>query len=107
MLKLIDGPCAGTYLVQRAPVYLRAVLDNVTGETDVLDQIDDLPKLTESIFVYRLQGEAGWMHLNGPKIKGFYATGEYKYLGLEVDGEQFRSTEKWQEWALNQPQEII
>ncbi len=44
MLTLVDGPCKGTYLVKRAPIYLRAVKDIEDGiKMDVLDQIEDRP----------------------------------------------------------------
>jgi len=36
MMKLLDGPAAGTYMCKRAPLYLRAVV-NDKGGTDVLD----------------------------------------------------------------------
>ena len=104
MLNLIDGPCKGTYLVKRAPVFLRAVKgkDNA-GNTDVLDQVEDTPSSAESVYVYQLQGEAGWIHLlRSPRSRsGFYATGEYKYL-LDVDGEALRDNSTWQEWVTTQ-----
>jgi hypothetical protein len=35
MIKLKDGPCAGPYMVKRAPIFLRAVSDTVQGLTKV------------------------------------------------------------------------
>jgi len=101
MLNLIDGPCKGTYLAKRAPVFLRAVKgkDNA-GNTDVLDQVEDTPSNAESVYVYHLQGEAGWIHLKmSPRSRsGSYALGEYKYLP-DVDGEALRDNTAWQGWA--------
>jgi hypothetical protein len=99
MLQLIDGPCQGTFLVKRAPVFLRAVLAP-GGEADVLDQIDDTPKAREKIYVYIIEGEAGWIHISrSPRSQsGFYATGQYRYLP-DVDGEKLRDNKTWQAWA--------
>lgn len=100
MIRLIDGPVAGTYMVKRAPLFLRAVEDTVTGGKDVLDQLDDEPKATEQVFVYKLQGEAGWVHLNfGGGKGGYYATGKYKYL---EDGQALRETEAWRRYCVSQ-----
>lgn len=100
MLQLKDGPCKGIYYCKRAPTYLRAVKgkDNA-GNTDVLDLIDDTPNSGETVYVYHLDGEPGWIHIHGTKIHGFYATGTYYYMP-EVNGETLRDNAKWQEWAL-------
>ena len=45
-LNLLDGPAIGTYMCQRAPVYLRAVV-GTDGKADVLDQWEDTPEPTE------------------------------------------------------------
>jgi hypothetical protein len=100
MLQLLDGPCQGTYLCKRSPVYLRAVIDD-KGEKDVLDQIEDTPRDLETIYVYKRDGAAGWIHLNGTKVHGYYAMGSYNHLP-EVDGETLRDNDKWQEWAVAQ-----
>lgn len=98
MLKLVDGPCEGTYMCKRAPVFLRAVKDK-GGPTDVLDLIGDTPKANESVYVYQLEGEPGIVHLNfGGGKGGFYALGTYRYLP-DVDGEKLRHNAVWQKWA--------
>lgn len=118
MLSLVDGPCKGTFMVRRAPVFLRAVAKTVLlprerddeegqirtdlGEADVLDQLDDTPADNEQVFVYQRQGQAGWVHLKGDKkVTGFYATGQYKYRP-DVEGGQLRDNKKWQEWVIQQ-----
>ena len=53
MMVLKDGPAKGAYAVCRAPYHLRAVVDETTGDTDVLDQLGDFPKRSEQIHVYR------------------------------------------------------
>lgn len=97
MLQLVDGPCKGTYLVKRAPLFLRAVL-NKEGKADVLDQIEDTPEKSEGVYVYQLEGNAGWVHLHGTKVHGFYAMGTYHHLS-DVDGESLRDNAAWQAWA--------
>lgn len=106
MLQLIDGPCKGSYMCKRAPVFLRAVKgkDNA-GNTDVLDQVDDKPSDAEKVYVYELQGEASIVHLNfGGGRGGFYAMASYHYLP-DVDGERLRDNAAWQEWAITKNNE--
>lgn len=101
MLTLIDGPCKGTYMCKRAPVFLRAVkgLDNA-GNCDCLDQLNDKPNSGEKVYVYERQGEAGTVHLYyGGNKGGWYALASYHHLA-DVDGEQLRDNATWQEWAL-------
>lgn len=101
MLNLYDGPCEGDYLVKRAPPFLRAVVDQKTGAKDVLDQMEDVPKKTEKVYVYKLQGEAGQVHIHGKGINGWYATGNYLFLS-NVDGEALRANNAWQEWVITE-----
>ena len=122
MLSLLDGPCKGTFMVKRAPLFLRAVAKPVLlprerdaeegqirtdfGECDVLDQLNDTPADGEQVFVYQLQGKAGSFHIHargkdGKALSGWYAMGEYKYLP-DVDGEQLRDNVKWQAWVIQQ-----
>ena len=103
MLQLLDGPCEGTYLCKRAPVFIRAVKgkDNA-GNTDVLDLVEDTPTSGESVYVYQLQGDAGTVHLNfGGGKGGWYMMGTYRYLP-DVDGEMLRENGQWQIWAKSQ-----
>ena len=104
MLNLLDGPAQGNYMVKRAPLHLRAVVTDVAGATvaDVLDQLTDTPAPTERVHVYKLQGAAGFVHLNmggSKKGSGLYATGVYKHLP-DVDGEALRDTAAWREWCI-------
>ena len=57
MMKLLDGPAAGTYMCKRAPLYLRAVV-NDKGGTDALDMPSDTPTDLESIH-HDAGGEGG------------------------------------------------
>jgi hypothetical protein len=107
MLQLRDGPCKGTFMVRRAPLFLRAVLRaqlvEGEGQTDVLDQLEDTPAADEKVFVYHRQGEAGAFHIlargkDGKALSGWYATGQYKHLP-DVDGEQLRDNGRWRVWV--------
>ena len=101
MIKLTDGPAAGSYAVKRAPLYLRAVV--LDSEKDVLDRIEDTPHELEAVYVYKRDGEAGAVHLNfgGGKSRartGFYATGVYRHLP-DVDGKTVRESTAWRAWV--------
>ncbi len=100
MITLVGGPVAGIYEVKRAPLFLRGVVDTVTKEIDVLNELADEPKPTEKVFVYKRQGEVTPVHLNfGGGKGGFYAMAEYRFLD-DIDGELFRATEPWRTWCI-------
>ena len=102
MLKLLDGPAQGAYMVKRAPLFLRAVV-SAGGAQDVLDQLEDTPAPSEEVYVYKRQGSAGTVHLNlgHRKGTGFYAMGEYRHVP-DADGEALRKTEAWRQWCIAQ-----
>ncbi len=106
MLNLIDGPCMGIFMVKRAPKYLRAVV-NTKGKTDVLDQIEDTPGEDEIVYVYRLEGSNGIVHIHGkPSVCGWYALGQYHWMP-EVNGQELRDNTAWQKWALANDKESV
>ena len=87
-------------MVKRAPFYLRGV----TSEhgSDVLDQLDDSPSEDEKVYVYRLVGKVGHVHINrGRHGSGFYVAADYEYLP-DVDGELLRDNQEWQKWAARE-----
>jgi hypothetical protein len=109
MLTLLDGPAKeagiGTLFCQRAPLFLRVVVDT-EGKWDALDQIDDEPDDGERIYVYRREGEAGCCHVrrfvHGRNASGFFATGNYRYQVDQPEDSIVRSRSRWQEWCLMQ-----
>lgn len=101
MITLRGGPAEGTYLVRRAPLYLRAVVD-ANGTKDVLDELSDIASPAESISVYRLVGKVGNVHVRTSKGAGFYALAEYEHLA-DIDGEALRRNDDWAAWAGSQP----
>lgn len=110
MLTLNDGPAKGSYLVKRAPMYLRAVV-NINGKADVLDQLDDSPRPRERVYVYHLVTGVGSVHLHmsgsARRASGFYVMAGYEYMP-DVDGEAVRYTAAWQAWVREQlPTETV
>ena len=106
MIKLVDGPAEGAYAVKRAPLYLRAVVNPDTHAKDVLDQLSDSPDDHEDVWVYKLDGEAGTVHLNfgsgrDGQRTGFYATGDYHHVNDAV-GADLRDTGAWRRWCAAQ-----
>lgn len=100
MMRLLDGPCAGTYMVKSAPAFLRAT-KTPAGKTDVLNLPNDTAAANESIFVYQRIGEATQVHLNLRRAgSGFYASAEYRWLD-DVDGEELRSNAAWNAWLVD------
>jgi hypothetical protein len=89
-------------MVKRAPVFLRAV-KNGKGETDVLDQLDDMPKKTEKIYIYKRVGGFTDIHvLMSPRSKsGWYVLANYNWI-QEIDGEQYRDNATWQLWVADE-----
>lgn len=103
MMILEDGPCKGPYMVNRAPDYLRAVI-NAEGKKDVLDQLSDTPAAGEAIHVYqRRPGPVGTasVMLANPRRCVVTVMAEYVHLP-DVDGEAFRETAAWRAWASEQ-----
>jgi hypothetical protein len=104
MITLIGGPAAGTYTVKRAPLYLRAVVDKVTNDKDVLNELADEPSANEAVSVYKLEGDATPIHLKlsgtAKAASGFYMLGKYKHLA-DVDGETLRETAAWRQWVAD------
>lgn len=96
MSKFLDGPAAGSALMlRRAPVFLRAVIDESTGKVDALDQMDDTPGPSERVHVYRRVGEP--IHAC-VRPGGCYELGDYRHVP-DVDERLVRVTEDWRRWV--------
>ncbi|HEX8914395.1 MAG TPA: hypothetical protein VF796_18755 [Humisphaera sp.] len=69
MITFTDGPAAGVELsLARQPLLLR-VVRSAGGEWDALDQLDDVARPRERIFLYRLTAPAqfhGWIDFRTP-----------------------------------------
>lgn len=100
MTRFIDGPAQGKVLMlRRAPVYLRVVRDDSSGEIDALDQLDDTPKDYESLFAYQLVERPGMAFIDGPKCRGRYAVAEYTMVLSPPSDAEMRDTTAWGVWT--------
>jgi hypothetical protein len=98
MLKLKGGPAEGTYLVKRAPQFLRGVV-NAGGLKDVLDQPGDKPEEGETVAVYQRIGEISHIHLRmaDRRKTGFYVCAEYVWMP-DVEAGTVKRTSDWEAW---------
>jgi hypothetical protein len=101
MTRLLDGPAAGqVLLLQRAPVFLRVVLDSA-GKVDALDLVSDEPDDAETIFVYRIvPNTRKAAHINFGRCgrTGWYRGGDYR-LTTQPGDEVMRRRDAWQAWT--------
>ncbi len=114
MIRLLDGPAAGSELsLRRAPLYLRVVID-AAGKVDALDMLDDKPQPGETVHVYRgerdtlfalrddificVRGPGGLQQAGGAK-------GDFHHLD-GVDGEQLRDTAAWRAWVHQEVENV-
>jgi hypothetical protein len=100
---LLQGGTAGTRALSfaRNPAYLRVVVDQ-DGSVDALDQIEDTPKPTEKIYVYR-QGEQIFVCGRGTAPT---QNPTFFYFPVPLDAqtlESFRDNEVWRAWCMSQP----
>lgn len=106
-MTLRDGPAAGSYMVKRAPIYLRGVVAQGHGnKRDVLDQLEDTPRPHERVYVYKRDERepVSSVHINRGRRdggSGFTVMCSYDWLP-DVDGERLRDNEAWRAWCLEQ-----
>jgi len=103
MITFHDGPASGSCLdLRRAPVFLRVVIDD-DGTIDALDQLDDAPKATEQIYVYRLDGPPGQGFLcsRGKGCRTFVVA-DYRFWCKQPRDSEARTNAAWREWAALQ-----
>lgn len=98
-----QGPADGKILVlSRAPKFLRVVVDK-GGKIDALDQLDDQPKITESIHVYQLEGEVGRCHIltrgKGGHGSGWRVIAKYRFFPDQPADSEIRKTAAWRDWT--------
>ncbi|MEM1207731.1 MAG: hypothetical protein AAGI54_00560 [Planctomycetota bacterium] len=114
MITFLDGPAADiTLVLQRAPVFLRAVVTK-RGEWDALDLPDDEPKAGEQIHIYVRQGTpiVGFIdYRTGPKggrrAGHPFASAEYRYAAEQPPDGVARDTKRWQAWCLQASRETL
>lgn len=112
MIEFLDGPAAGQSLpLRRAPKLLRVVRSR-SGEWDALDQLEDEPKLSEQIFVYRRRDDlpiSRYHLLCGRRAKratGWYWRASYSVIDPQPGEHDIRVTAAWRAWAEQQIAEV-
>jgi hypothetical protein len=102
LVQFSDGPAEGKVLhLRRAPWLLRVVMEG--GSVDALDQLDDAPKPSESIHVYRrIRQFSNAIYCT--RGKGCHHVVAYSYLlhELQPDDAAARDKQKWQAWCETQ-----
>lgn len=88
-----------TLLLRRSPEFLRVVFDG--KKWDALDCPGDQPKTTEKIFVYRLVGERGSVHIRGCRggPSGFFRQATYITHPNAPEESVLRSQRLWDKWC--------
>lgn len=99
MTRFEDGPAEGLSLIlKRAPKFLRAV-KNREGTWDALDQLDDAPEVDEQLFAYERHGGEIRGFIDGPKFRGMFAGGVYRFVAEQPDDIVMRDTDAWRAWC--------
>jgi hypothetical protein len=101
MIKLIDGPAAGTVLMlKRGPMFLRAVV-NSKGQWDALDQPEETVASGEVPHCYVASDQIGMCHIRSGKrgVSGFYAMGNYRLAAKQPSVEVMSDNAKWRAWC--------
>jgi len=104
MVEILDGPAEGESLsLRRSPLFLRVVRSR-TGHWDGLDQLDDQPKATETIFVYLRHTQDTPIHFKMQRRSesGWYARATYKLFSVQPADCDARDKFRWQEWCVEQ-----
>lgn len=108
MITFKQGPADGKSLnLQRVPIYLRVVVDDA-GAIDALDQIDDSPRPSETVYAYKLLEHRGTAHIDGrdPKTGKRYGKwiqiASYQLCEDQPTPEESRDTTAWQSWVMTQ-----
>jgi len=100
----VDGPAAGaTLMLTRAPLFLRAVVE-FGSEWDALDQLQDRPKATERICVYRRDGAPGRIHIKRDRRHGgcgWFTVARYRVVEPQPDDATLRDQARFEVWAIN------
>ena len=112
MIRFIDGPVAGAVLsLRRTPVMLR-VVEGRDDIIDALDELDDDPKPSETIYVYMLASVPQTVHIDRGEINGrhvgeWHTTAEYTVWPQQPTDDQMRTTDAWRAWVESQRPQIM
>jgi hypothetical protein len=104
MIRFHDGPAAGTFLLlRRAPLFLRAVENMLSGEWNALDQPGDRPSPAEHVVLYRRHGPPGvaWICDGGRGGRwGRQAiSAEYRLVDPQPPDDLLRDQARYEQWC--------
>lgn len=104
MTTFLDGPAAGqTLMLRRAPMFLRVTAAH--GAFDALDQLEDKPRPEEYVYVYKITGNPGRVHINrGKQGSGWYTMAEYKIVPVQPGQDVLKHADNWHNWVMSQPE---
>ena len=109
MTTFLDGPAEGKRLaLQRAPVFLRAVIDQ-DGTVDALDLLEDEPKGTETVYVYhRVPGtvSSAIVCARGHGCRSM-ADAEYRLHDPQPPGATARDNALWADWTRREHERMM
>jgi len=109
MTTFLDGPAEGKRLaLQRAPVFLRAVIDQ-DGAVDALDLLEDEPKGTETVYVYyRDPGSLSraFVCSRGHPCR-LMESAEYRLYDPQPPGATARDNEAWADWTRREYEQMM
>lgn len=108
MIRFLDGPAVGVTLVlRRTPIFLRVVRGR-GGKWDGLDQPDDDPGPTETVYVYALhEHQGGWWWKCQPASEGgWLPNAAYRFFAEQPTDEIVRDGARWREWAEEQRERL-
>ncbi len=100
------GSLRGPLSLERAPKYLRFVLQGSKWETlDALDQPDDAPADGEKCYA-AIQVDSSNVHVdgyrNGKRFGEWHKTATYKLVEDQPTQEQMADYEQWKAWCMDQ-----
>lgn len=84
-------------MLKRSPLFLRVTERD--GKLDALDQLDDKPHESETIYAYERVGEAYACHINATKGGGFYSMADYKFVVPQPTDKEMRTLDAWRKCA--------
>jgi len=108
MVIFLDGPAKGKSLaLRRAPVFLRAVIDQ-DGTVDALDLLEDEPKPTETVHVYRRVAGTVSSAIVCSRGRGCrsMAGADYRLHDPQPPDASARHNGLWAEWAKTEYERV-
>lgn len=97
MITFLDGPAADVALhLRRCPIFLR-VVQSPSGKWDALDQLEDVARPREKIFLYVLLAQVIPCFM---RPGGYCPIGRYRHLSDDQPQDAvMRDNAAWREWV--------